>query len=103
MKKNQIYNSLINHLVKFAYGQGFESLKIDNPVLKNIQYSWQTGILQRVYCSWSEQRTQLITFAKMDKGILQINKLFCTKKEIKEIKANLKVPYEFVKIGIFYM
>jgi hypothetical protein len=43
----------------------------------------------------------LIDFAIVDPkdNILLINKLFCAPREIKDITANLKVPFEFVELG----
>lgn len=42
----------------------------------------------------------LISFAERDTdGVLCINKLFCSKKEIKDIQENLTVPFEMVELG----
>ena len=85
-------SKLVTALTEFAEGKRIETF---GSRLNAIEHHPTFNTLKRI---WNEGRG-LISFATMDKETVLINELFCTKKEITDIKTNLKVPYEFVSLG----
>ena len=84
-------SKLVTALTEFSEGKQIKSFGGEKTEIRH-EKVWEK--LVRV---WNDGRG-LISFATMDKGTLLINEPFCSKKEVADIKANLKVPYEFVSL-----
>lgn len=85
-------SKLITALTDFANGKNVETFGGHKNAI-NHDTTWKR--LKRI---WNDGNG-LIDFAIMDKDVLIINSMPCTKKEIKDIEANLKVPFEVVFYG----
>jgi len=96
--------NLINSLTNFFNGNEVETLKIDNPILKDIQYSIDKGVLERVWIFGygTSQTTRISVFALKKDNVLIIDKTFCTNKEKNLIKQHLQVPFELKRISENY-
>ena len=90
---NKIQTNIVGALTDYANG----NLNIrygKNPKTRVSVDEW--GKLKRVWNNGAGS----IAFAQVDKdGVLVINKLFCSRKELAAIKEGLNIPYEFVSFG----